>query len=141
MNFSYATHWHASGQSLAATVNVNTGDVLDMNLAEQLVEIETLIREGYIGEARFTIRKMVEAQAAIADEKLPGIFHAHQILESINQKLLMSISLENIEDITDMMDEIRGLYGLPVLSVQSSGKTKTVRHLFPARNLYNWLRS
>lgn len=125
----------------AVQVNTNTGDVSDMNLAKQLVEIEELIREGYIGEARFSIRKMMETQLSIPEERMPGIVPAHQILESINQKLLMSKSLENIQDITGMMDEIRGLYGLPRLSVTAPEKTKKVRHLFSGRNPRTWFRS
>lgn len=111
-----------------------------MNLAEQLMEIEALIREGYIGEARFAIRKMMETQLSIPIEEMPGIFPAHNILEKINQKLLMSKSLENIQDITGMMDEVRGLYGLPGLSVPTPEKIKTVRYLFSGRNPRTWFR-
>lgn len=76
-----------------------TSDSQNGCLVKQLDTIEQLIKEGYIGEARFTIRKTMEHQAVNVSTRYA--------LEKMNQDLLMSRSLANLTNVKKMLHKIR----------------------------------
>lgn len=113
----------------------DAGNIPGLDLEEQLTRVEGLIREGYLGEARFTIRKILENQMANPEDKLPATLTICNVLEKLNQKLLMSRSLEDLRDTTDLIDQARYLYRFSSLPFHSPEKIKAACKFFSGRKL------